>query len=500
MLSIPFALSIHKFVNSVGADVGFASIIAVALLVLLYFAHAREAATLRDRLDEAQNRIAGLEQRLGQVMHMQAAMRQRGPVAGPGGAGPGFVAPGGVAPPPPGVAAARQAGAAAIPSVRRIPSPATSAATAAMALPGAGGEQPGGFPPAAPWGTGGPALASATRLIPVSARAFANGSASAASAAGGRAGADAAGTGSADTVLAPAAADAVTGVAAVGAGAGAAAGAAAGASVPAAGNGHGVGDPATVAAAVPERPRAAVAAAAARPSASPRRAAPPRVQIEEDDGVPAAAASRRPPSRYVVPDGTLDAGRGRGRGVSGRRLPLLIAAIAVVVIVIGLIVVITNKNGGATTGNVVHNSGGAGQVAAGAHRGKGHVKAPPFHAGDVTVSVLNGTSVGGLAGDVGKALAGEGYKKGNISNAASQTQKHTFVYYNSGSAAAANKTAAQHVASALQLPAARVRPAGPDVLKSCATSVSGKALGGCGAGVIVAVGTDRADLVTPPSS
>jgi hypothetical protein len=39
------SISVHGFVNSVGAYVGLGSLLAVALLVILYFAHARETAT-----------------------------------------------------------------------------------------------------------------------------------------------------------------------------------------------------------------------------------------------------------------------------------------------------------------------------------------------------------------------------------------------------------------------------------------------------------------------
>ena len=54
---VPFALSIHTFINNVGAYVGFASIVGLALLVLLHFAQARETSTLRNRLEEASDRI-----------------------------------------------------------------------------------------------------------------------------------------------------------------------------------------------------------------------------------------------------------------------------------------------------------------------------------------------------------------------------------------------------------------------------------------------------------
>ena len=117
MVSLPFALSVHKFVNSVGTDVGFASIIAVAILILLYFAHARETATLRDRLDEAHSRIGGLEARIAQMLQAQASA-QRGRVPAPVAPPPGMPAP---ARPPATVGG----------SVRRVPRPATAAAGAA---------------------------------------------------------------------------------------------------------------------------------------------------------------------------------------------------------------------------------------------------------------------------------------------------------------------------------------------------------------------------------
>src|SRR5438270_13858789 len=63
----PFAFSVHNFISSVGADAGFAAIIGLAVLVLLYFAHARETANLREeasilaeRLQQAEARVAEL--------------------------------------------------------------------------------------------------------------------------------------------------------------------------------------------------------------------------------------------------------------------------------------------------------------------------------------------------------------------------------------------------------------------------------------------------------
>ena len=146
-------------------------------------------------------------------------------------------------------------------------------------------------------------------------------------------------------------------------------------------------------------------------------------------------------------------------------LPLLIGGVALAVIIAGLIV-ITNTGGGSTTGQVVNTN--TSQTGAGLH--KKQTTAVVFKPSHVKVAVLNGTAQSGLAGDVGTKLAGEGYKKGNITNAASQTEGLTFVYYRPGNA---NKVAAQHVAKALALPPSRVRPAGGGVLQACAISASG---------------------------
>jgi hypothetical protein len=450
-MTVPFALSIHNFVNSVGAYVGLASIIAVAILILLYFAHSRETATLRDRLDEAQQRISGLEARIGQMLQMQ----QRGRPAG-------AVAPAPVAPPVPVRSPGAPQG-----SVRRVPNPVTAAA-AASAAPAAGLAQaavqprPLGAVPAAPAGMAGPALASATKMIP-----------------------DDASVGAPDdTMFVPAAA--------------AAAAAAAGAA-----NGK-TEDRTAVLAAAKATPAAAASAAVA--SASPRGAvaAPPRVQISaEQEAAPAATVAgaagaaggtkvRRIGGHPESPSVSLPAFDDEsvgGRRFSGAVLPLLVAAVAVAVIVAGLIV-ITNS-GGSTNANITHNNTNAGATGQNLH--KKHTAAAPFSAAKVTVAVLNGTAQQGLAGDVDKKLANDGYKRGNVTNAASQTQNLTFVYFMTGKA---NKIAAQHVAKALALPPSRVHHAGSGVVQSCTISATGASLGSCSANVIVSVGQDRVTLAS----
>jgi LytR cell envelope-related transcriptional attenuator len=133
MATIPFALSVHHFISSVGADVGFASIIGLAILVLLYFAQARETANLREQAYEAAQRVSQLEGRLSTLARQQQA------------------AP---APQPP-ATVARPGTPAAAPGTR------TAVPAAAPALAGAVAVAPG--PPA---GVAAPALTAATKLIP----------------------------------------------------------------------------------------------------------------------------------------------------------------------------------------------------------------------------------------------------------------------------------------------------------------------------------------------
>src|SRR5579864_2301820 len=117
MGTVPFALSIHHFISTVGADAGFAAIIGLAILVLLYFAHARETANLREEAALLSQRLQQAEARVAQLSRAQSAQ-------------PVVTAP--VVPPPP---AARAHGAAA-------PAPFIGA----------------------PAGVGAPALAAATRV------------------------------------------------------------------------------------------------------------------------------------------------------------------------------------------------------------------------------------------------------------------------------------------------------------------------------------------------
>jgi hypothetical protein len=73
MAMLPFAFSIHNFISSVGADAGFAAIVGLAVLVLLYFAHARETANLREEAALLTQRLQQAEARVLQLSRSQTA-------------------------------------------------------------------------------------------------------------------------------------------------------------------------------------------------------------------------------------------------------------------------------------------------------------------------------------------------------------------------------------------------------------------------------------------
>lgn len=144
-MELPLAFSVHNFINSVGSDAGFASIIGLALLVLLYFAHARETTHLRDQVEQSNLRVQELEGRVAQLSNAARVAAHQAPRH-----------PAQVVNP-----LAATAGASQPLTVRRLtpaPAPAPAAATA----------QPNvALLPAPPAGVAAPALAAATRLIPL---------------------------------------------------------------------------------------------------------------------------------------------------------------------------------------------------------------------------------------------------------------------------------------------------------------------------------------------
>jgi hypothetical protein len=59
-------------------------------------------------------------------------------------------------------------------------------------------------------------------------------------------------------------------------------------------------------------------------------------------------------------------------------------------------------------------------------------RAPPVKPGDVTVSVLNGTTVPGLARQVGDRVESQGFQLGNVTNDSNQQRQESVVLYKIG--------------------------------------------------------------------
>ncbi|TML95718.1 MAG: hypothetical protein E6G05_15205, partial [Actinobacteria bacterium] len=146
-MHLPLAFSIHHFISSVGADAGFAAIIGLAILVLLYFAQARETTTLRDEAISASQRVEQLERRVAQLGGPPVAPAPESAISNTPGGTP---APSPPVAPPSGVRAAPARAVAnpvptATPDADHAPLPPSAPASTPM--------------PVAPAGVGAPALA-----------------------------------------------------------------------------------------------------------------------------------------------------------------------------------------------------------------------------------------------------------------------------------------------------------------------------------------------------
>jgi len=404
MASLPFALSVHHFISSVGADAGFASLIGLALLVLLYFAHARETATLRSRADEAGLRVQELEAHLADLADQVAAL--------------------------PAEISVRAAGPRVAPAYAGVQQ---------RVMAGVGAGQ-GAFPPSAPAGMAAPALAAATRLIPMpdppqpepspATVAGGNGSSRIPVAAG------------AGTVQRP------------------------------------VGAPAPAPPRIPAGAGRAVGASGrVGPITGQPRTGPPRPnsgQQRPGGGRGSSGGSGSP----VGPNFPMRPAPRRSR--TGRVIAAIAVAALGVAAVVAAVVVLTNKGGSSKrkTSNSVSSS-------LTSHRTR--PAATVVRPSTVIVSVLNGTDLTGLAGRVSDKLAADGFKKGAVTDAANQTETTTTVAY----LLPADKPDALAVAAALKLTASSVQRVDTSV-KSVACSFN-PALG-CNSPVYVTVGSNLSSL------
>ena len=354
---VAYALSVHRFIDKVGADAGFAAIIGVALVVIMLFIHARETASLRERAEDAEDRVQYLERAVEQLGRVASQATQLAQAAQ---SQSGHARPGVAAAP----AAARTAAAA-----RPVPAPAVAAAYAgAAAQPRTLGPPP--QLPAAPFMTGGPALSSATRLIPEPGVASSNGHVN--------------GNGNSGTVVTPPPAQ-------------------------------------------PPAPAPSTAAAGAPiPMPMPQIVTPPRPADPRGDTEPprsrqAETGSRAPRRNY----GHATEQKSRGR----RIIPVLVAGLLVAVIAVAAVLVLGRHHHSGSSGRdaAVTHTHSSSTISSQTKSGKNHHHAVTVDPRSVTVAVLNGTTTPNLAADVSQRLGKFGFQEGKTANFSSSSLTTTTI-------------------------------------------------------------------------
>lgn len=457
-MHLTLAFSAQEFVKDVGSYAGFAAVVALALFALLLFAQAREIKRLREWGGQAHDRIGELERSVASALDMARRAMAR-PAA-----------------PAPGPSPVQQARG---PVARRPVGPAQPAAAAAAVGAGAGAARVASTQapvrpqllPSAPAGLAGPALASATMLIPLPGKPEAEPLAALAPARPAR----------------PAARPAAAAVSHAGAAAGGAVAGAAGAGATAVArdradvadedNGH-HDDPPTE---FPPPRRATPAAARATAGGPPRRGAAPAGRPARPGARPQAAPLRASGggSRALPPQDEEQAPHGR------RRLGAVLVSLLALIVVAGAVWFVAIRDTGSDTPPArVEAPDGAATRRAAARRTQTQRQQTPAPAHDsITVAVLNGTGITGLAGRVMGELTAAGYPQGGtVADAGTTSATATIVNYRDG-----RDAAAREVARTLGLPADAIDVIQPEIDQACAANSGGT----CTADVVVVVGTDR---------
>jgi LytR cell envelope-related transcriptional attenuator len=454
---LAYGLSVHHFISQVGDYVGFAAIVAVAIMALLLFAHARETADLRRRAEDAEDELTVLHE---QVQWLRGAQQSTG--AGP----PSAAAQQQGAAPPPTVAAPAAAASARPGAPATVPAPASartasgagrsvaatgtataataaaaaaaaptgqgSGATVAPVAPPPGAERAAPALPGAPVGVGAPALSSATKLIPPTDEELRAVAAAAA--------AREAGTGS--PVAEP-----------------------------------GDGDDGRYGPPVAPPP----ATVAAGNGNQPGRAAAPDSATRGAGGRSGQQGAVVSPRRNYASSGDDSGGGGGRRRIRGAVIAAGTLLVAAIVVVVVLVVGNNSSSSGhhANAATPTHAAGTAHKAA----KGKARFASVNVDPTTVTVSVLNGTMTTNLAADVSSKLTAKGFQAGSTGNAADQSIQSTVVGYVPGVQNAKNDAYA--VAHTLGLKQTSVKP-----VSSANQTVACSGETNCPDQVIVTVGAD----------
>jgi hypothetical protein len=169
------------------------------------------------------------------------------------------------------------------------------------------------------------------------------------------------------------------------------------------------------------------------PAASaPRPPTPPQPYQRRGAPAPATGYARDrggllPPYEESRP-GTDEADPGDG---GGRRPILLVVAamVAIAVVAFGVLQLTGGDDSSDGGGDAGLATGGSGNDGGGSGGGS---SAPPIDPSEVTVAVLNGTTVPGLAATVGDKVAGEGFQLGTVTNNFDQEKAESVVLYAPG--------------------------------------------------------------------
>lgn len=213
----------------------------------------------------------------------------------------------------------------------------------------------------------------------------------------------------------------------------------------------------------PAKPPAAPAPAASSPRTTPPPARPPAVPARPGPVARSPAAAAASQSTAVLPassarlrDRTRRGGSER-EGLSPRYIALIVAG---VIVIGGGVVFGISQLGGDDEGATPSESSSDGPL-------------EPVNPSTVTVSVLNGTTVPGLAAQIGDEVESAGFQRGNVANALDQQRTTSVVLYAEGADREAKLVARK-------LGINTVEPIDPD----------SQALGG-NASVVVIVGADQ---------
>jgi hypothetical protein len=173
---------------------------------------------------------------------------------------------------------------------------------------------------------------------------------------------------------------------------------------------------------VPATPPASIARPPTPPRPFPRRSVPP----------PSGRYGRErslilPPYAESKPASVADEPAARD---GGSRRVVLAAVAALVVLAVGAFAVLQLTGGDDLSSS---DGGGAGLSSSDTgDGGSGRDGQPAIDPGDVTVAVLNGTTIPGLAATLGDKIKGEGFRLGTVTNNFDQERAESVVLYTPG--------------------------------------------------------------------